>query len=562
MVAARRFVPSLPRSKGPADVTQPTAFPDVTGRVEAIERALAVGGPRLDPAAVAYGRAMIERTGDRLRVGAQYTIVALVGATGSGKSTMFNALTGMDLAETGARRPMTALPMACVWGHDAGQPLLDWLGVPVPNRTLRESVLDADRESGLHGLVLLDMPDHDSTQLAHRLEVNRLVELVDLLVWVVDPQKYADEALHAGYLKRMSGHDGVMIVVLNQVDRLTAEETDTCCADLRRLLDSDGLQSVPLLTTAATTGQGIPELRSMLSDVVDLQAAVVDRVAADLDGAARGLRESVGPGEPDVKDLHGADELVGALAQAAGLPVVLDAVTADYRRQASRAMGWPFARWARRLRPDPLRRLRLGDAEPELRRLTRSALPETTPSQRAHVEAAVRTITTAASDVLPRRWADGVRAAASRPDADLTKALDTAVSSVDLSMRRPPWWTAVNVSQVLLALVALAGAGWLVWLGVARAAGLSVPSSAEASVGPLPVPVLLLSTGLLLGGVVALAVGRAVVIGSRRRRAQVAASMRETVQDVAWAYVMAPVAEVITDHRKVRQALGTDDRTG
>ncbi len=542
-------------------MTQPTAFADVTGRVEAIERAIAVGGPRMDPAAVGYGRAMIERTGDRLRVGAQYTIVALVGATGSGKSTLFNALTGMDLAETGVRRPMTALPMACVWGHDAAQPLLDWLGVPVPNRTLRETVLDADREAGLHGLVLLDMPDHDSTQLAHRLEVNRLVELVDLLVWVVDPQKYADEALHTGYLKRMSGHDGVMIVVLNQVDRLTTEETATCCADLRRLLDSDGLQSVPLLTTAATAGYGIPELRAMLADVVELQAAVVDRVAADLDGAGRGLRESVGPSEPDVKDLQGADELVGALAQAAGLPVVLDAVTADYRRQATQAMGWPFARWARRLRPDPLRRLRLGDAEPELRRLTRSALPETTPSQKAHVEAAVRTITASAADILPRRWADSVRAAASRPDADLTKALDTAVSGVDLSLRRPSWWSVVNVCQVLLALVALAGAGWLVWLGVARAAGLTTPAAIGASLGSVPVPVVLLGAGLLLGAVAALAVRRAVVVGSRRRRARVAASMREAVQDVAWAYVMAPVAEVITDHRKVREALGTLERT-
>ena len=542
-------------------MTQPTAFPDVTGRVEAIERAIAIGGPRLDPSAVTYGRAMIERTGDRLRVGAEYTIVALVGATGSGKSTLFNALTGMDLAETGVRRPMTSLPMACVWGQDGAQPLLDWLGVPMQNRTLRESVLDADREAALHGLVLLDMPDHDSTQLAHRLEVNRLVELVDLLVWVVDPQKYADEALHTGYLKRMSSHDGVMIVVLNQVDRLTEEETATCCADLRRLLDSDGLASVPLLTTAATTGYGVPELRAMLSDVVELQGAVVERVAADLDGAARGLRESVGPNEPDVKDLHGADELVGALAQAAGLPVVLDAVTADYRRQATRVMGWPFARWARRLRPDPLRKLRLGDAETELRRLTRSALPETTPSQKAHVEAAVRTITSGAADVLPRRWADSVRAAASRPDADLTKALDTAVSGVDLSMRRPPWWTAVNIGQVLLALVALVGAIGLAWLGIARAAGASAPSPASASVGPVPASLLLLVAGLLAGAAVTLAVRRAVLVGSRRRRARVAASMRETVQDVAWAYVMAPVAEVITDHRKVREALGTGDRT-
>ena len=53
------------------------------------------------------------------------------------------------------------------------------------------------REAGeLAGLVLLDLPDHDSTVAAHRIEVDRLVALVDLLVWVLDPQKYADAAVH------------------------------------------------------------------------------------------------------------------------------------------------------------------------------------------------------------------------------------------------------------------------------------------------------------------------------------------------------------------------------
>ena len=46
----------------------------------------------------------------------------------------------------------------------------------------------------------MDLPDHDSTEVSHHLEVDRLVELADLLVWVLDPQKYADAALHDRYL--------------------------------------------------------------------------------------------------------------------------------------------------------------------------------------------------------------------------------------------------------------------------------------------------------------------------------------------------------------------------
>ena len=47
-----------------------------------------------------------------------------------------------------------------------------------------------------------------------------MVELVDLLVWVADPQKYADAALHDGYLRPLAGHGDAMVVVLNQADRL------------------------------------------------------------------------------------------------------------------------------------------------------------------------------------------------------------------------------------------------------------------------------------------------------------------------------------------------------
>jgi hypothetical protein len=459
----------------------------------------------------------------------------------------------MELAETGVRRPTTGRPTACVWGGDSAEPLLDWLEIPQRNRTVRESVLDADRETRLHGLVLLDLPDHDSTQLAHRLEVNRLVELVDLLVWVVDPQKYADEALHTGYLKRLRNHDGVMIVVLNQIDRLSPAEAQTCRTDLRRLLDADGLESVRMLATSATTGQGVDELRHMLADVVDVQGAVAERAVADIQASARRLMDGVAASEPEAKDLRGADELVGALAQAAGLPVVLDAVTADYRRQAARATGWPFARWWAQLRPDPLRRLKLGTAEGELRALARTSIPEATPSQKARVELAVRSIVSSVTEVLPRRWADSVRAVAMRPDADLSDALDAAIGGVDLTLRPPNWWRSVNLAQVVLAVAAVLGLAWLVVLGVIK--GSHLASVQTPAFGPVSLPLALLLGGLILGGVAALAVRRAIAVGARRRRARVASAMREAVQDVAWGYVIAPVAEVLTDHRKVREAL-------
>ncbi len=235
---------------------------EVTARLAALQAGVDMGEPWLDPELVEQARATLDRSVKRIRLGAEHTVVALVGATGSGKSSLFNALARMEIAPVGARRPLTSLPMACVWGEGGSEELLDWLEVPDGLRITRESVLDADLQAALHGLVLLDLPDHDSTEVVHRVEVDRLVTMVDLLVWVVDPQKYADNALHTGYLQQLVGHDGVMIVVLNQIDRLDAVEIDTCVQDLRRLLDGDGLSAVPLVPVSALRGDGVDELRT------------------------------------------------------------------------------------------------------------------------------------------------------------------------------------------------------------------------------------------------------------------------------------------------------------
>ena len=319
---------------------------DAAAQLAALETALEMGEPWLDPIVVEHARTSVERAMMRIRLGADHTVVALVGATGSGKSCLFNALARMDIAPVGARRPTTSLPMACIWGEGGSEELLDWLEVPAELRVTRESVLDADLQAPLHGLVLLDLTDHDSTEVVHRVAVDRLVTMVDLLVWVVDPQKYADDALHSRYLQRMVGHDSVMVVVLNQIDRLGPDEAETCVRDLRRLLDGDGLQAVPMLAVSASRGDGVDDLRSLLARVVQDRTAIADRIGADLRFA--------------IDDV------------AAGVPVVIDAVAAEYRRRGWIRARWPALPWLRRLRP-----ARLGDTvdEQDLKLITAGLTP-------------------------------------------------------------------------------------------------------------------------------------------------------------------------------------------
>ncbi len=149
--------------------------------------------------------AVLKRAGERLRLSSNHTVVALAGGTGSGKSTLFNALSGATFSPPGVTRPMTRHVHACVWGMQGAAPLLDWLGVQRRHRYARASVLDSG-ESDLDGLILLDLPDHDSVVTASMAAVDRLSKLADMVIWVLDPQKYADAAVHNRYLIPLAGH--------------------------------------------------------------------------------------------------------------------------------------------------------------------------------------------------------------------------------------------------------------------------------------------------------------------------------------------------------------------
>ena len=225
---------------------------------------------------------LLRRSGERLRMSASHTVVALAGGTGSGKSSLFNALAGAAFSPAGVMRPTTKHLHACVWGMEGAAPLLDWLSVQRRHRYARSSALD-EGEASLTGLLLLDLPDHDSVVSGSAAMVDRLVKLADMLVWVLDPLKYADASVHRRYLVPLAGHAAVTTVVLNQADTLSPDQVADCAADLRRLLDTEGLLEAPVLVTSATTGTGLDELRRALAAAVAARRAASDRIAADID---------------------------------------------------------------------------------------------------------------------------------------------------------------------------------------------------------------------------------------------------------------------------------------
>jgi GTPase Era involved in 16S rRNA processing len=530
---------------------------DVVDRIDGLEEAARSARGRLPDPLVDDAVAVAHRAGGRLRLSADHTVVALAGATGSGKSSTFNALTGLDLAATGVRRPTTSWTMACAWGADGAEDLLDWLGVPKRHQVMRDSMLDVTAsDSRLDGLILLDLPDHDSTEVAHHVEVDRLVAMADLLVWVLDPQKYADAAIHDRYLRPLAGHRDIMLVALNHIDEVPPARRASMVEDLRRLLAVDGLGPVPVLTTSARHGEGIPELQRAIADQVSAKKAVKARLMADVASVAERMQAANGDAKPGDVARSRKAELVDAFADAAGVPTVVRAVEDSTRRRAAQATGWPVTSWLSRFKPDPLRRLHLdlGGSGKELTGLARASVPEATSVQRARVDTAVRTLSDDVGAELSPPWAAAVRRASVSRLPDLNDALDKAVSSTDLGVgRTPAWWRVVRVLQWLLVLVAVAGA---LWLGALAVMGyLQMPSPTTPRYRGFPLPTLMLLGGVLAGLLLAL-LSRLVVSVSARAKARTAdRRLRAAIADVTEELVVVPVQAEVEAYRATRSGL-------
>lgn len=514
---------------------------DLSARVEGLRAAVEAARGRLDEATLASAEALVEQAGARIRASADHTVVALAGATGSGKSSTFNAIAGLDLSAVGVRRPTTSWATACTWGSRDATALLEWLGIPPRHQVSRDSMLDTGREvKDLDGLILLDLPDHDSTEMAHRLEVDRLIELADLFVWVLDPQKYADAAIHDRFLRPLAAHRGVMLVVLNHIDEVPVDRRERMLADLRRLLEADGLTGVPIMATSAKTGEGTAELRSAIAERVAAKSASNVRLGIRIAECVEELAGASGAGRPVVLGSQEDAELRAAVADAAGVPVVIDAVGRATRLRAGHATGWPPLSWIASMRRDPLDDLELDASARELIARAREELPEADRVQRARIESAVRTLADRLTEGLARPWANAVRRASTERVDDLLDRLDEAIGSVELGISRPPLWAGlVRVVQWLLLLAAVTGAAWLATLAVMRQLGADPPSAPEAL--GLPVPTLLFFGGLGLGLVLAV-LARILVGASARGRARRAEDrLLRVVEEVTEAMVVAPL---------------------
>ena len=603
---------STERGATPAVATSPFAR-----SVASLKDAISYGEGRVPETVLLDAAETLERLSQRRELSTEHTVIGFFGATGSGKSTLFNAIAGQNIALSAPTRPTTSTVQAAIWEAEGSEELLDWLGIdkrvypqtqalaaegeategnkatggvaapnavtePAPglfNRIRRAVGGRGEMRTRTGGLILLDMPDFDSVTTTNRDLAARMMRYVDVLVWVVDPQKYADAVIHRDFMVPLAASGAQALCVLNQADKLAPAEVPAVLASLTRLLQAEGteahLLSAPI-AVSARTGEGVDVLRDLLAQVAAAKSLSLQRTDAQLHATASQLRTYAG-GEGTVLAgayaLEAEQKLVKACYASSQAEQVLEAATASYRRAAGQRTGWILTRWMSRLKADPLRRLHLGqqdetksaskaeksagmlgsDSEnaPEL---VASSLPPLSAAQKAGMANAVRQYSKQMAARIDEPWKRSMKEAALSREAELPELLERDMVRIDygLGRTRAPW-VIFNALQWIALLSALVGVGWLTLISGMAYLQIQLPPAPTPEGSPVPLPTLLLLLGVLLG-IASAGVGRLLTaMGSRYYARKLRGRLQTGVEKAVQSCVVAPVqleAKRLTSYRK------------
>ena len=594
------------RGATPAVATSPFAR-----SVASLKDAISYGEGRVPETVLLDVAETLERLSQRRELSTEHTVIGFFGATGSGKSTLFNAIAGQNIALSAPTRPTTSTVQAAIWEAEGSEELLDWLGIdkrvypqtqalaaegeategneaggnnksaggvaapnavtePAPglfNRIRRAVGGRGEMRTRTGGLILLDMPDFDSVTTTNRDLAARMMRYVDVLVWVVDPQKYADAVIHRDFMVPLAASGAQALCVLNQADKLAPAEVPAVLASLTRLLQAEGTEAHLLaapIAVSARTGEGVDVLRDLLAQVAAAKSLSLQRTDAQLHATASQLRTYAG-GEGTVLAgayaLEAEQKLVKACYTSSQAEQVLQAAIASYRRTAGQHTGWILTRWMSRLKADPLRRLHLGqqdetkstskaeksagmlgsDSEnaPEL---VASSLPPLSAAQKAGMANAVRQYSKQMAARIDEPWKRSMKEAALSREAELPELLERDMVRIDygLGRTRAPW-VIFNALQWIALLSALVGVGWLTLISGMAYLQIQLPPAPTPEGSPVPLPTLLLLLGVLLG-IASAGVGRLLTaMGSRYYARKLRGPLQTGVEKAVQSCVVAPV---------------------
>ena len=230
-------------------------------------------------------------------------LAVIGGSTGSGKSTLVNALVGKRVSRSGVIRPTTRQPVLVSNPADA-----EWFNSPHVLPGLAREHGDPDQnpeatslrtvvaDSLTPGLALLDAPDFDSIEDRNRALATQLLAAADLWIFVTTPARYADQLVW-NFLHDAAGRDLQVIVVLNKVEDDSGNSVPN---DLRRMMDEAQLHEAELIVIPDAghieellPHEHVAELSNRLSTLAADAAARREMAGKTLFGAVGKLEERV-----------------------------------------------------------------------------------------------------------------------------------------------------------------------------------------------------------------------------------------------------------------------------
>ncbi|TMC68989.1 MAG: hypothetical protein E6J13_12830 [Chloroflexi bacterium] len=500
----------------------------------------------------ARARRVLDDARGRLGFEGSAYVLAFVGGTGVGKSSLLNALAGVVVSPASARRPTTDAPVAWVAesARDETAPLLRWLDV----REVRDH-----RNAAFANVAIVDLPDMDSTTPEHRARVDELLPRVDAVVWVADPEKYRDALLHDDYLRRWAPRLGRQLVVLNKADRV-GPETERLREHLAASLRAEGIANVNVAVTSAAREGDAHELRDWIADGVEAKRVVSERISTELHEAVIDLAARagvLGDASPLITEERRTRALRDVARESAGIIdlVGLERQAVAATRLAARPRGaGPLGPVTAFLYRATGRDRVVADPEGYLRRWR----------ERGSLARAAEPVRLVVADIVPRVPAEARGAIASLIDAEalrtrLAATIDAAVAERIADVRPPTSlvWSAIGVLQYVVTAALLFTALWLaaVFLLHAPFASVDVPV-----LGPIPTPLIVLAGLLLAGYILARLLGaHAGWLGRRwagRLRDDLARELEMRLADV----VFAPLAALDAARARIAAARATIER--
>lgn len=163
-------------------------------------------------------------------------VVAFFGGTGVGKSTLLNRLAGQPIARTGVERPTSR--EVSIYLHESVH--INQLPREFPVDKVR---IAHHRQADRKGVLWIDMPDMDSVEQRNRELALEWLPHIDVLIYVVSPERYRDDTEWRLLLSH--GQEHAWLFVMNHWDR--GQEAQL--KDFEKQLKKAGFQQPIILHT-------------------------------------------------------------------------------------------------------------------------------------------------------------------------------------------------------------------------------------------------------------------------------------------------------------------------